>query len=182
MSTTPRHKLPSLTDYEPARSHTAVEQKRLDALFPRKDSAGRPVPTEDRLGRVEAVILTVVDGQIEMAPQVAAATAYINEETNARTAATTYAADMYQLLSDVKQTQRTRETRTKLMYWAIGAPVFVVVAGLWAHADVASLATAAAAVGGVAIAVVNAMATRAGGGSRDGGGGNSLPPPPKGRA
>lgn len=157
-----RRKLPSLTDYDPARERTAVDQKRLDTLFPRKDEDGRPLPMEDRMGRVEAVAFDVVNAQIEAAPKIAAAAEYIADETNARTSAMAYAASMHSLLADVKRTQRVRESRSKLMYWAIGAPVFVVVIGLWTHADVAALATAAAAVGGVAVAVVNAMAQRSG--------------------
>jgi hypothetical protein len=168
-----RDKMPTLSDYDPARQRTRDEEARLKKLFP-----GRG-PLEERVTRLESVAFDVTQEQIRVAPQIAQAHDWVNNEQNANTSAMAYADRMYNLLADVKRTQRVREARGQMQYLALAAVVLVVVAGLWAKADAATLASICACVGGVALAIINKAAQRQGQTRADDGAQNSLPPPGK---
>ncbi len=67
-----RDKLPTLSDYDPdVQEPDPVDKKRQERLFPRKHEDGRPRTLDERVSRVEGVVMTVVDAQIEAAPKLA---------------------------------------------------------------------------------------------------------------
>jgi len=179
-----REKMPSVSDYlEPEIERSPVEQARLDRLFPRTDSAGRPIPMERRVNRLEAVTAVVVSAQVEAAPVLEAVKSYMNDEANARQSAMAHAKRTSEMLTaatamiaDVKRTQGVRESRTRLTMWALAVPAVVVIAGIALKADAAALTGVTVAIAGVAIAIVNAVVGRSPR-ATDGEIGSSLRPP-----
>lgn len=171
-----RRKAPSLPDYDPVRVRTVAEEASKAFLFP------EGLEAEERLSRVEAVAHDLVQEQIRTAPLIATAHDYATNEANALQSAMATAAQFSAVVKQIAEAQQrieriqlVRESRSKLMIIALAIPAAVIIAGMIAHVEAATLAAAAGGIGAISIAIVHALANRAGRGETEIG--SSIRPP-----